>query len=280
MSALLERDHVELREGVDGRRDPTRMFAAYRRTGDRRIADALVRHYLPLTERLAARYRHAPTPQDDLEQVGALALVQAIQRFDPSRGVPFEAYAIPTIQGALKRHFRDTTWMVRVPRSSQELMLRVKEGIDRLTPRVGRSPTVAELASFLRLDEEDVLEGLHAHEIHESDSLDQPRREVDQEGDTLGDTMGELDTGFALACDRADLHRAMATLSERDQELLRLRFAEDLTQTEIAERIGCSQMHVSRLLRKAITRLRAVMEPAGARELTGGHGSSQVATAG
>jgi RNA polymerase sigma-B factor len=241
------------------------LHLAYNENPDPRLLDTLVRHYLPLAERMCHRYRHNQEPLDDLIQVASLALVKALKNFDPTLGFPFEAYAIPTIRGQLKRHFRDSTWAVRVPRRAQETMLRLGEGIDRLSTRLGRSPTIGELAGFLKVDEEEVLEALQVQRVYEAASLDAPASNGGHdETRSLMDVLGQDEAGFALAEERGLLESALAELTPRERMLLHLRFVEDLTQSEIGRHLGCSQMQVSRLLRQVVAHLRELLvdEPA------------------
>jgi RNA polymerase sigma-B factor len=172
--------------------------------------------------------------------------------------VAFSSYAVPTILGEIKRYFRDRTWSVRVPRDLQELALRVDRKMTELLTDLHRQPTVGELAAALGLDEEQVLEAFEASGAYRATSLSLPRRNEDEAGDTLGDTVGTSDDGFGLAEDRAMLDRLLQTVSAREREVLRLRFEEDLTQAEIGERMGVSQMQVSRILRQSLSHLRTV----------------------
>jgi RNA polymerase sigma-B factor len=237
------------------RRD-TLLFERLRATGDPRVRERLVHRFLPLARSLAGRYQRSNEPFDDLVQVASLGLVKAIDRFDPDNGASFSSYAVPTILGELKRHFRDRTWSVRVPRGLQESSMKVDKEVDRLRTVNGRAPTVAEMAEATGLAEEDVLEALQAGAAHSATSLEAPRSREEEEG-TLADTLGDDDGGFALAEDRATLASLLTVLSERDLEVLRLRFEEDMSQAQIGEIIGVSQMQVSRILRRAVAALRA-----------------------
>jgi RNA polymerase sigma-B factor len=233
-----------------------RLLRRYRQ-GDTAARDELVGRLRPVAQRLAARYRHTTEPREDLEQVAYLGLLKAIERFDPDRG-SFMSYAVPTILGELKRHFRDRGWGMHVSRSLQERYLRVSEAVDGLTSEMGRSPTPRELAEATGLGLEDVIEALNATTAYAPAALDAPRRTADGDEDgALVDTLGERDPGYELAELSATLEPALRELPERERTILHLRFAEDLTQSEIAERIGVSQMHVSRLLRRSIERLSA-----------------------
>lgn len=231
-----------------------------RRDSDRHARDALVERYLPLARSLARRYERSSEPIDDLVQVASLALVRAIDRFDPGQGNAFSSFAVPTIVGELKRHFRDRTWTVRPPRGLQELTLRVQHAIDELSADLDRAPTVNELATALGSDEEHILEALQARGSHAAISLDCAGGASDEQP-TLQDTLGSPDDGFARAESRVLLDGLMAGLPARSREVLRLRFEHDLTQAQIGERLGVSQMQISRLIRQALTHLRHAAEP-------------------
>jgi RNA polymerase sigma-B factor len=191
-------------------------------------------------------------------QVASLGLLKAIDRFDPDRPTAFSSFAVPTILGELKRHFRDRGWAVRVPRDLQEMAVRLERVTDDLVHSLGRAPTLAELADELDTTPERVLEAREAAGAYRAISLDRPREEG-EEGDAM-EACGAEDPGFGEAEDAATVERLMSMLSDREREVLRLRFAEDLTQSEIGARVGVSQMHVSRLIRQAIARLRAAAE--------------------
>jgi RNA polymerase sigma-B factor len=230
-------------------------------TGDVHAREELVARYLPLARQLARRYQHADEPLDDLIQVASLGLVKAVDRFDPSREVAFSSYAVPTIVGELKRHFRDRTWSLRVPRELQELVLRTDRAVARLAVDLHRQPTVAEIAAALELSEEAVLEALAAAGAYRAGSLDAPRgRAEHDEGDSVGDALGVDEEGFDDAETRATLGPLLARISKRERLVLRLRFVEDMTQAEIGAEIGVSQMQVSRLIRQALARLRSVSD--------------------
>src|SRR4051794_231126 len=235
--------------------------ALFERYLDRRDAvdrEVLVERFLPLARQLARRYQRPEEPFDDLFQVASLGLVKAIDRFDLSRDVAFSSYAVPTILGEIKRYFRDRTWSVRVPRDLQELALRVDRKVTQLSTDLRRQPTVSEIAEAIGIDEEQVLEALEASGAYRATSLSLPRSNEDEAGETLGDTVGTSEEGFGLAENRATLEQLMRAVTPREREVLRLRFEEDLTQAEIGERIGVSQMQVSRIIRQSIARLRTV----------------------
>jgi RNA polymerase sigma-B factor len=242
---------------TDRAREDKQLFKRYLETRDPAARDALVERFLPLARQLARRYQRAEEPLDDLIQVASLGLVKAIDRFDSDREVAFSSYAVPTILGEIKRHFRDRTWSVRVPRDLQELSLKVDRAAVAMAKDLQRQPTVTELAEKLEVTEEQVLEAMEASGAYRATSLSSPRGGEDQAGDTLADTLGNEEHGYNLAENRATLDRLLQTITPREREVLRLRFEEDLTQAEIGERIGVSQMQVSRLIRQSVARLRA-----------------------
>jgi RNA polymerase sigma-B factor len=232
------------------------LFRRYLDERDPLDREALVQRFLPLARRLARRYQRPDEPFDDLLQVASLGLVKAIDRYDPTRPVAFSSYAVPTILGELRRHFRDRTWAVHVPRDLQELALRVERAVEEHARATGGQPSVRDLALAVGASEEGVLEALEAAGAYRATSLQAPRGDDPADGDTLGDTLGSDERGFEDAEDRATLDRLLKLVSAREREVLRLRFEEDLTQAEIGERIGVSQMQVSRILRAALQRLR------------------------
>jgi RNA polymerase sigma-B factor len=215
--------------------------------------DALVARYMPLARQLARRYCGA-YELDDLEQVAAIGLMKAIGRFDPERGLAFSSFAFPTITGELKRYLRDYGWSVRVPRDLQEVSVHVDRATGELATALGRAPTVAELAERVGSTIEQVLEARQMSTARRADSLDQPRTRGD-EPDAAGIEVAILDAGFDAAEDAAVLAGLLGRLSDRERLVLRLRFGEDLTQSEIGHVVGVSQMQVSRLLRRAIAHL-------------------------
>lgn len=226
--------------------------------GDGRAREELVERYLPLARRLARRYQRSEEPLEDLMQVASLGLLKAVDRYDASRETAFSSFAVPTILGELRRHFRDRTWSVRVPRELQELALRVDKTATALASEHGRAPTVSEIAGALETSEEHVLEALQAAGAYRAGSLDAPRASTGEEGtsESVGDAIGVEEGGFKHAEERATLGPMFAHITERERLVLTLRFAEDMTQAEIGERIGVSQMQVSRLIRQALARLR------------------------
>jgi RNA polymerase sigma-B factor len=243
-------------EQLARRADGDALLALYHRTGDPRVRDRAIAHYMPLARRLAARYHRRAESFDDLVQVANLGLVKAVERYDPARGTRFGSFAVPTISGELRRHFRGTAWSLHVPRSVQENALRVRDGTSRLTHRLARAPRISELAEETGLDAEAISEALHARAVQATASLDQTVGGGGDERDaTLGELLGTEDDRYELAERHADVAPLLRALPARDREVLFLRFARDLTQSEIAERIGCSQMQVSRILRRTIARL-------------------------
>ena len=216
-----------------------RELFARARSGDALARERLAERYLPLARRLARRYQRSEEPLEDLVQVASLGLLKAIDRFDAERGVAFSSFAVPTILGEIKRHFRDRTWSVRVPRDLQELALRVDRTAAELSLGKRRAPTVGELAEAVGATEEQVLDALQAAGAYHAGSLDAPRPgrvEADAPGESLADALGEEEEGFELAEQRATLEPLLAHVSSRERLVLRLRFGEDLTQAEIGER--------------------------------------------
>jgi RNA polymerase sigma-B factor len=237
-----------------------RLLVRYRAHGDPAAREQLVARFLPLARQLARRYQRGGEPLDDLVQVASLGLLKAIDRFDPERETAFSSFAVPTILGELKRHFRDKGWSVRVPRDLQELAVKVDRVADEMSRELGRAPTPAEIAERTGSSLEQVLEAREASGAYRAVSLDRPRTEEDEDSDSYAEAVGVDDPGFRIAEASATIDRLMRVLSEREREVLRLRFEEDLTQSEIGERVGVSQMHVSRLIRQSIARLREAAE--------------------
>jgi RNA polymerase sigma-B factor len=252
------------RRTSDGRPDERALFARYRRDLDPALREALVERFLPLARQLALRYDGPGHAFEDVFQVACLALVKAVDRFEPDRGVAFSSYAVPTVLGEIKRYFRDQTWAVHVARDLQERCLRVSRSVDDLVARLGRPPTVTELAEATGYTEEDVLGALDVAAAHRAASLDAPQRPEEEADVALGETIGDDDERLATAEQRADLAVLVGRLGARERTALQLRFECDLTQSEIARVLGVSQMQVSRILRRALERLRRLhgLEPA------------------
>jgi len=236
------------------------LFNRWYECHDVRARDALIERFLPLARKLARRYSGNNEPYDDLVQVACLGLVKAVERFDPTRGFAFTSFAVPTIVGELKRYFRDTAWALHVDRSAQELVRRIADARREVGLQQGRSPTVQELAEYLECSEEEVLDGLLTGEAFDTVSLDAPRSSGDDEADNRLEALGGDDCRLDLIDDQATVFAAAQRLPERERRILYLRFGEDLTQAEIARRIGVSQMQVSRLLRKSVQRLRELTQ--------------------
>jgi RNA polymerase sigma-B factor len=251
---------------LERRREHEReLLARYSRTREPRVLDELVQRFMPLARRLALRYRSGPEPLDDLVQVASLGLVKAIRRFDPDRGNAFTSYAVPTILGELRRHFRDTAWAVHVDRGLQERTASVEHVIAELTKRFGRSPSVVEIATRAELSSEEVLEAIDAGQAHHALSVDGDSREGDDDDPPpLAESLGEEDPRYEVVEYGATIAPLISELSERERAVLHMRFVEDMTQSEIAPRIGVSQMHVSRILRDTLERLRREVPDEGA----------------
>lgn len=238
-------------------------FTEFAETRNPAIRDELVQAHLGLAEYLARRFANRGEPLDDLIQVASLGLVKAVDRFDPSREVEFSTYATHTIVGELKRHFRDRGWAIKAPRRMQELYLRLTGVIASLGQELGRSPTIAELASEVDASEEDVLEALEAGQAYRFASLDAPAGGGEADGETVGSRIGDVDPDLDDVERRATLSPLLARLPPRQRLILQLRFFEGLTQSEIARRLGISQMHVSRLLARSVAQLRAAADTDG-----------------
>ena len=240
---------------VDMRQEEKRLFLEYHRTRDPRARDALVERYLRLAHSLARRYRRSSEPLEDLEQVASLALVKAVDGFDPTRDTAFSSYAVPCIAGAIKRHFRDHGWSLHMPRDLQELAVRVERLNEVMSGAAGTAPSAAELAQQAGVGIEDVLEARMAYRALFAVSLDHPQRSEPDDGDALIDTLDAADTEILSADDRVMLDSLLATLDPRSEQIVRLYYQHDLIQAEIGRKLGYSQMHVSRLLRQAIAQL-------------------------
>lgn len=223
------------------------------RDTDSRAREELVNRYLPFARRIAARYRNNHESFDDLVQVASVGLVNAVNRFDPDNGSPFAAFASPTINGELKRYFRDKIWTVRVPRGLQEEIQAVDSAEQALQAELHRDPTEDEIAERSNLDETQIREARMAKRERNPVSLDLPVD--DDEGQTRGERHGAEDPAYRVLEDTDEIRQAMKALGETERMVMRLRFIDDMTQTEIAERIGCSQMHISRVLRRSLNRL-------------------------
>jgi RNA polymerase sigma-B factor len=244
------------------------LFRRFAKTRSPRLRGELVERFIPLARSLALRYRSNAEPLDDLMQVAALGLVKAVNRFDPSLGKSFSSYAVPTILGELRRHFRDRVWNLRLPRGLQELAMEIERATETLTESFGRFPTVAELADYLDLPVEDVLEGLEAGTARHTGSLDGPHPSQNGEPRALIETLGAGDLGFDRV--EAEYAGSASGLTDRELQILRLRFNEELTQREIAKQLGCSQMQISRESRAALWKLLCAVRGDSATELPAG----------
>lgn len=241
--------------------DNRQLFDRLRRNGDGGAREELVRRFMPLARRLAARYHGAGEPFDDLLQVANLGLVKAVDRFDQARGVAFSTYAVPTIAGELKRHFRDNSWAVHVPRGLRDRALRVHATMREVAENTGERPGSGELAERLSMPEPQVDDALGALAAFDAISLDAPAyNSSDPDAASRGDTVGSVDGRYELAEERATLDMALRQIPSRDRRVLQMRFLEGRTQSDIAARIGVSQMQVSRILRRALERLRMAIE--------------------
>ncbi|MCW3038767.1 MAG: polymerase, sigma 28 subunit, Sig subfamily [Solirubrobacterales bacterium] len=238
--------------------DEAELLRRYHVEGDREARTILIERMMPLVRHMARRYAGRGEPLDDLVQVGSVGLLKAVDRFDVERGFKLSTFAAPNIAGEIKRHFRDRGWSIRVPRDIQELNAKLTRSVDRLTVTLGRAPTIAELATATDSSEEQVLEAMQGAQNYSTVSFEEPV------GDnrTALDLLGEEDDGYTTAERRVLLDGGLRTLAGREREIVRLRFFEGLTQREIADRVGISQMHVSRLLRRSLDELRAQMTPA------------------
>jgi RNA polymerase sigma-B factor len=235
--------------------DDRELLRRYHEGGDASAREALVQRHLPLVRSLARRYAGRGEALDDIEQVGAIGLIKAIDRYELSREVALTTYATPNVVGEIKRHFRDKGWAIRVPRALQELNGKMGPTIERLTARLGRSPTIAEIAKEFETSPEQVLEAMEAGSAYAPQSLS-AGPDADGELDPM-ETIGQEDVEFERTDERTSLEPALASLPDREQLILKLRFEEGLTQTQIADQIGISQMHVSRLIRRSLERMRA-----------------------
>jgi RNA polymerase sigma-B factor len=234
----------------------TWLFARWQVDRDYAAREELVRRFLPLARTLARRYGRSSEPFEDLLQVASLGLLKALDRFDPARGHPFRSFAVPTILGEMRRYFRDSGWAVHIPRGTQECALKVRDAQDRFARERGRAPTVNQLAQYLELDDEQVIDALQAIQAYETLSLDAPPRAAGDNVGSYADTTGQEDERYELVELDATVTAALEHLSMRERVMLHMRFVEELTQSEIAGRVGVSQMQVSRTLRRSLDQLR------------------------
>jgi RNA polymerase sigma-B factor len=236
------------------------LLVAYHREGDVSARDRALVELMPLVRALASRYAGRGEPLEDLVQVGSIGLIKAVDRFDVDRGVDFASYAVPTIVGEIRRHFRDKAWAMHVPRRLKELSLRLSRVLDQLTTELGRSPTIAELAEAAGVEEEEAIDALDSMNAYSTRSLHAPFE--DGTDDSLSEKLGVDDAGFHEVEDGALVAAGLDALDERERQIVELRFFEEMTQSQIASEIGISQMHVSRLLRRALATMRGRIEEA------------------
>ncbi len=238
--------------------DVDALLVAFHRDGDVVARDRALVELMPLVRALASRYAGRGEPLEDLVQVGSIGLIKAVDRFDIDRGVDFPSYAVPTIVGEIRRHFRDKAWAMHVPRRLKELSLRLSRILDQLTNELGRSPTIAELAAAAGVEEEEAIDALDSMNAYSTRSLDAPFD--DASDDSLSEKLGTDETGYTEVEDGTLLAAGLDALDERERQIVELRFFEELTQSQIASEIGISQMHVSRLLRRALATMRGRIE--------------------
>jgi RNA polymerase sigma-B factor len=246
----------------DAQETERQLLVRYHHHGDLAAREELAERFLPLARDLALRYTYTDEPLDDLLQVACLGLIKAIDRFEPERGTKFSSYAAPTILGELKRHFRDKGWALHVPRDLQERSLALSRETEALSKQLGRSPTIREVAMAMGCSVESALEASEAAASYEAASLNAPSARDDDEAGTLLDMLGDEDGSYDLVESRDAIATTWQALPELERRVVELRFMHDLTQREIGERIGYSQMHVSRLLRRALSRLENAAEAA------------------
>ncbi|HEY2631847.1 MAG TPA: SigB/SigF/SigG family RNA polymerase sigma factor [Solirubrobacteraceae bacterium] len=245
--------------------DLRQLFERWQQDRDEAAREVLVLRFMPLARNLARRYDRSSEPFDDLLQVASVGLLKALNRFDPNRGCSFASFAVPTILGEMRRYFRDCGWSVHMPRGDQERALKVREAQETLTAEHGRAPTVNQLSVYLEIDQEQVIDALQAGQAYEALSLDAPRPGAEDETMSYGESIGENDDRYELVELDATVVAALKHIPAREREMLRMRFVEELTQTEIAQRVGISQMQVSRLLRRSLAQLRALTRDATSR---------------
>jgi RNA polymerase sigma-B factor len=238
------------------------LLVAYHRDGDQDARERALVELMPLVRALASRYAGRGEPMEDLVQVGSIGLIKAVDRFDVDRGVEFASYAVPTIVGEIRRHFRDKAWAMHVPRRLKELSLRLSRVLDQLTTELGRSPTIAELAEAAGVDEEDAIDAIDSMNAYSTRSLQAPLD--DRSDDSLAERLGTDESGYAEVEDGTLVASGLDALDERERRIVEMRFFDEMTQSQIASEIGISQMHVSRLLRKSLAVMRGRIEEAAA----------------
>jgi RNA polymerase sigma-B factor len=236
------------------------LLVAFHKEGDDRARDQALVELMPLVRALASRYAGRGEPFEDLVQVGSIGLIKAVDRFDVDRGVDFASYAVPTIVGEIRRHFRDKAWAMHVPRRLKELSLRLSRVLDQLTSELGRSPTIPELAAAAGVEEEEAIDALDSMNAYSTRSLHAPFDEGSD--DSLAEKLGVDDAGYDEVEDGSLVAAGLDALDERERQIVELRFFKEMTQSQIASEIGISQMHVSRLLRRSLATMRGRIEEA------------------
>lgn len=239
------------------------LFRRFKEEGDMDAREKLVMSHLNLVRFIANKFKNRGEPIDDLIQVGYLGLLKAIDRFDPSRGLEFTTFATPTIMGEIKRHFRDKGWSVRVPRRLQELSAKVNQAMDTLTSQLQRSPTIAEIADYLDATVDEVLEAMESSSAYSSVSLEAPSGADDDDTPSVIDRYATEDSDLAFTDDRIIIEEALASFSPRERDVIEMRFLKGMTQIEIAEKLGISQVQVSRLLRRTLKKIQDKIDPEG-----------------
>jgi RNA polymerase sigma-B factor len=240
-------------------RDVDTLLGAYHLKGDREARERAIVELIPLVRALASRYSGRGEPFEDLVQVGTVGLIKAVDQFDVGRGIGFSSYAVPTIVGEIRRHFRDKAWALHVPRRLKELGVRLSRVLDELTQALGRSPTIAELAEATGADEEDVIDALDAAHAFRTRSLETPS----EDGESLLEQFGDRESGYEEVERDSLLEAGLKALDDRERRIVELRFYEEMTQSQIAAELGISQMHVSRLLRQSLAVMRGRLDEAG-----------------
>ena len=239
------------------------LFRRFKEEGDMDAREKLVMSHLNLVRFIANKFKNRGEPIDDLIQVGYLGLLKAIDRFDPSRGLEFTTFATPTIMGEIKRHFRDKGWSVRVPRRLQELSAKVNQATDTLTSQLQRSPTIAEIADYLDATVDEVLEAMESSSAYSSVSLEAPSGADDDDTPSVIDRYATEDSDLAFTDDRIIIEEALASFSPRERDVIEMRYLKGMTQIEIAEKLGISQVQVSRLLRRTLKKIQDKIDPEG-----------------
>lgn len=239
------------------------LFRRYKEEGDEEAREQLIVSHVNLVRYIAAKFKNRGEPLDDLIQVGTIGLIKAIDRFDPSRGLEFTTYATPTIMGEIKRHFRDKGWTIRVPRRLQELSAKVNSATDELTARLQRSPSIEEVAEYLGTTADEVLEAMESSSAYSSVPLEAQGGNEDDDAPSVIDRYASVDGDLEASDDRMVLEEVIAEFPEADQQAIRMRFIDGMTQVEIAKRLGISQVQVSRMLRRALRRIQDKIDPDG-----------------